>query len=130
MSDEQQLGRLEAQAEPADDKMYDATNSTDAVARHSDAKEAFHDAIALRAESGGPRTRPGSRRGLPTSRRCSGPSLVERGQSFPRLAANHRLSGGNRSMARNAARDTMRPMALSVVVCSIARNDSRTALNP
>jgi hypothetical protein len=47
MTDEQRLVWFEAQAEQAYDKMYDATNSTDAAARYSDAKEALHDAIGL-----------------------------------------------------------------------------------
>jgi hypothetical protein len=47
MTDEQQLAWLEAQAEQAYDKMYDATSSTDAAARYSDAKEALRDAIGL-----------------------------------------------------------------------------------
>jgi hypothetical protein len=47
MTDEQRLAWLEAQAEAAYDKMYDATDSTDAAARYSDAKEALHDAIGL-----------------------------------------------------------------------------------
>jgi hypothetical protein len=47
MTDEQRLAWLEAQAEQAYDKMYDAPSSTDAAARYSDAKEALRDAIAL-----------------------------------------------------------------------------------
>ena len=47
MTDAQRLAWLEAQAEQAYDKMYDATHSTDAAARYSDAKEALHDAIGL-----------------------------------------------------------------------------------
>jgi hypothetical protein len=47
MTDEQRLAWFEAQAEAAYDKMYDASHSTDAAARYSDAKEALHDAIAL-----------------------------------------------------------------------------------
>jgi hypothetical protein len=41
------LAWFEAQAEAAYDKMYDATGSTDAAARYSDAKEALRDAIGL-----------------------------------------------------------------------------------
>ena len=40
MTDEQRLAWLEAQTEAAYDKMYDASHSTDATARYSDAKEA------------------------------------------------------------------------------------------
>lgn len=47
MTDEQRLTWLEAQAEQAYDKMYDATHSSDAAARYSDAKDAMSDAIAL-----------------------------------------------------------------------------------
>ena len=47
MSDAQRLAWFEAQAEAAYDKMYDATSSTDAAARYSDAKEALRDAIGL-----------------------------------------------------------------------------------
>jgi gluconate kinase len=47
MTDEQRLAWLEAQAEAAYDKMYDATNGTEAAARYSDAKEALSDAIGL-----------------------------------------------------------------------------------
>jgi hypothetical protein len=47
MTDEQRLAGLEAQAEAAYDKMYDATNGTEAAARYSDAKEALSDAIGL-----------------------------------------------------------------------------------
>jgi hypothetical protein len=47
MTDEQRLAWFEAQAEQAYDKMYDATHSTDAAARYSDAKDAMSDAIAL-----------------------------------------------------------------------------------
>jgi hypothetical protein len=38
MIDEQKLARFEAQAEAAYDKMYDATNNTEAAAHCSDAK--------------------------------------------------------------------------------------------
>jgi gluconate kinase len=47
MTDEQRLAWLEALAEAAYDKMYDATNGTEAAARYSDAKEALSDAIGL-----------------------------------------------------------------------------------
>jgi hypothetical protein len=47
MNDEQRLAWLEAQAENAYDKMYDASHSTGAAARYSDAKEAMREAIAL-----------------------------------------------------------------------------------
>jgi hypothetical protein len=47
MTDEQRLAWFAAQAEAAYDKMYDASNSTDAAALYSDAKEALHDAIGL-----------------------------------------------------------------------------------
>jgi hypothetical protein len=47
MTDEQRLAWLEAQAEQAYGRMYDATHGTDAAARYSDAKEALHDAIGL-----------------------------------------------------------------------------------
>ena len=47
MTDEQQLGWFEAQAEAAYDKMYDAASSTEAAARYSDAKESLRDAIGL-----------------------------------------------------------------------------------
>ncbi|HEY6255925.1 MAG TPA: hypothetical protein VIY51_09055 [Xanthobacteraceae bacterium] len=43
---------LEAQAEAAYDKMYDATHPSDATARYSDAKEALHCAIGLAKELG------------------------------------------------------------------------------
>jgi hypothetical protein len=47
MTDEERLAFLEAQAETAYDQMYDATSSTDAAARYSNAKEALADAIGL-----------------------------------------------------------------------------------
>jgi hypothetical protein len=47
MTDAARLAWLEAQAEAAYDKMYDARPGTEAAARYSDAKEALHDAIAL-----------------------------------------------------------------------------------
>jgi hypothetical protein len=52
MTDEQRLAWLEAQAEQAHDKMYDATHSTDAAARYSDAKDTMSDAIALAGRLG------------------------------------------------------------------------------
>jgi hypothetical protein len=52
MTDAQRLVWLEAQAEAAYDKMYDARASTDAAARYSDAKEALHDAIGLARQLG------------------------------------------------------------------------------
>jgi hypothetical protein len=45
MTDEERLRWFEAQAEDAYGRMYDATNSSDATARYSDAKEAFYCAI-------------------------------------------------------------------------------------
>lgn len=47
MNDVERLAWLEAQAEAAYDKMYDARNPSDATALYSDAKEALHGAIAL-----------------------------------------------------------------------------------
>jgi hypothetical protein len=47
MTEAQHLTWFEAQAEAAYDKMYDATSSTEAAARYSDAKEAMRDAIGL-----------------------------------------------------------------------------------
>jgi hypothetical protein len=47
MTDAERLAWLEAQAEAAYDRMYDARPATDAAARYSDAKEALHDAIGL-----------------------------------------------------------------------------------
>ena len=47
MTDAQRLAWFEAQAEQAYDRMYDATHSTEAAARYSDAKEAMRDAIGL-----------------------------------------------------------------------------------
>jgi len=47
MTDDDRLRSLEAGAEAAYAKMYDATNATEAAARYSDAKEALHDAIGL-----------------------------------------------------------------------------------
>ena len=47
MTEEERLAWLEAQAEAAYDKMYDAEHAGDAAARYSDAKEALHDAIGL-----------------------------------------------------------------------------------
>jgi PAS domain-containing protein len=52
MTDEERLAWLEAQAEAAYDKMYDAVSSTDAAARYSDAKEALADAIGLARRQG------------------------------------------------------------------------------
>jgi hypothetical protein len=52
MTDEQRLAWLEAQAEQAYDKMYDATRNSDATARYSDAKESMRDAIALARQLG------------------------------------------------------------------------------
>jgi hypothetical protein len=100
-----------------------ATN-TEAAARCGDTKEARNDAISLvrRLGQDAQVTR------LDHIRQCR--TLAERDHSFPRLAANHRLTGGSLSMARNAARDTIRPMTLSEVVCSIARSEVRTALKP
>jgi hypothetical protein len=47
MNDAERLAWLEAQAEAAYDKMYDAGNPSDATALYSDAKEALHCAIGL-----------------------------------------------------------------------------------
>ena len=47
MTNAERLAWLEAQAEAAYDRMYDARPGTDAAARYSDAKEALHDAIGL-----------------------------------------------------------------------------------
>jgi hypothetical protein len=47
MTDAERLAWLEAQAEAAYDRMYDARSGSDAAARYSDAKEALHDAIGL-----------------------------------------------------------------------------------
>jgi hypothetical protein len=47
VSEEQRLAGFEAQAEQAYGKMCDATHSTEAAARYSDATEAMRDAIAL-----------------------------------------------------------------------------------
>jgi hypothetical protein len=47
MTDQERLDNLEAQAEAAYAKMYDAMTATEAAARYSDAKEALHDAIGL-----------------------------------------------------------------------------------
>lgn len=51
-NDADQLARIEAQAEAAYDKMYDAVHPGDAAARYSDTKEALHDAISLAARLG------------------------------------------------------------------------------
>jgi hypothetical protein len=47
MTDEEHLAWLEAQAEAAYDKMYDARHSRDAATLYSDAKEYLYDAIGL-----------------------------------------------------------------------------------
>jgi hypothetical protein len=47
MTDADQLQDLEAQAEAAYSKMYDARDATGAAAHYSDAKEALYDAIGL-----------------------------------------------------------------------------------
>jgi hypothetical protein len=47
MASGEQIAFFERQAEEAYDRMYDATSSSDAAARYSDAKEALHSAIAL-----------------------------------------------------------------------------------
>jgi hypothetical protein len=47
MADADRLQNLEAQAEAAYTKMYDARDATEAAARYSDAKEALCDAIGL-----------------------------------------------------------------------------------
>lgn len=45
--DREQIMFFERQAEEACSRMYDATSSSDAAARYSDAKEALYSAIAL-----------------------------------------------------------------------------------
>jgi hypothetical protein len=52
MTDEVRLLWLEAQAEAAYDKMYDARHSSNATGLYSDAKEALHSAIALARQLG------------------------------------------------------------------------------
>jgi len=52
MDDAERLAWLEAQAEAAYDKMYDARSPSDATALYSDAKEALHGAIGLANELG------------------------------------------------------------------------------
>ncbi len=52
MTDEEKLHRLEALAEEAYDRMYDATNSTAAAGAYSDAKESLYDAISFARELG------------------------------------------------------------------------------
>jgi len=52
MTDAERLQDLEAQAEAAYTKMYDARDSTEAAARYSDAKEALYDAIGLAGRLG------------------------------------------------------------------------------
>jgi len=47
MTDSEQIAFFERQAEEAYSRMYDATSSSDATARYSDAKEALYSAIAL-----------------------------------------------------------------------------------
>jgi Tfp pilus assembly protein PilF len=47
MTDTDRLQDLEAQAEAAYTRMYDARDATDAAARYSDAKETLYDAIGL-----------------------------------------------------------------------------------
>jgi hypothetical protein len=47
MTDKDRIAFYERQAEEAYSRMYDATSSSDATARYSDAKEALHSAIAL-----------------------------------------------------------------------------------
>jgi hypothetical protein len=52
MSGDDRLQTLEAQAEAAYERMYHCTNSTEAAARYSDAKEALYDAIGLAGRLG------------------------------------------------------------------------------
>jgi hypothetical protein len=47
MTDRDRIAFYERLAEEAYSRMYDATSSSDAAARYSDAKEALHSAIAL-----------------------------------------------------------------------------------
>ena len=52
MTGGEQIAFFERQAEDAYSRMYDATSSSNAAARYSDAKEALHSAIALAAGLG------------------------------------------------------------------------------
>jgi len=52
MTDEDRLHNLEAQAETAYDKMYDARDPSGAGVCYSDAKEALYDAIGLARKLG------------------------------------------------------------------------------
>jgi len=47
MTDSQRIAFFEQQAEEAYSRMYDATSSTEAAARYSDAKEALYSAIEV-----------------------------------------------------------------------------------
>jgi hypothetical protein len=50
LTDREQMGFFERQAEEAYSRMYDATSASDAAARYSDAKEALHNAIGVARE--------------------------------------------------------------------------------
>jgi len=52
MTDEERLHNLEAEAEAAYDRMYDARSPNDAGVCYSDAKEALYDAIGLARKLG------------------------------------------------------------------------------
>jgi len=52
MTDEERLHKLEAEAEAAYDKMYDAHDPSGAGVCYSDAKEALYDAIGLARKLG------------------------------------------------------------------------------
>ena len=52
MTDQERLDNLEAQAEAAYDKMYDAGDPSGAAVCYSDAKEALYDAIGLARKLG------------------------------------------------------------------------------
>ena len=52
MSDAERVAWLEAQAEAAYDKMYDARHSSNAAALYSDAKESLYRAIGLARSQG------------------------------------------------------------------------------
>lgn len=47
MTDRERMAFFERQGEEAYGRMYDATSPSDATARYSDAKEAFHSAIGI-----------------------------------------------------------------------------------
>ena len=56
MTEEDRIAFYERLAEEAYGRLYDATSSSDAAARYSDAKEALHTAIALAHGLGRPQT--------------------------------------------------------------------------